>query len=491
LHDVFAWSYEEIPGIDPSIVVHEIKTYPESQTCPTKICPVHPRKTVAIKEEVEKLLKVGFIYPVPLTEWVSNIVLVTKKQGTIRVCVDYRDLNKACPKDNYPTPFIDQVIDNCAGSVIFSFMDGFSGYNQIEILPYDQHKTTFICPWGTFSYRKLPFGLKNVGATFQRAMSYAFHDIKHILDPYLDDFPAHSTRREDHIDHLRAIFLRCRHYNIHLNPHKCIFCVETERLMGFIVSKEGIQVDPLKVEAILSLSLQQPFTNFKVCKGRKNFLRHFVRNYVEIMKGFMRLLKKDVPFIWDDQAQKSFDELKRALTNSLLLHPPDYMRDYILYLAASISTIGMVLVQEDDNGEEHVIYYLSKSLAGPEIRYSHVEKLALAAVIVVQRFCHYILLCKTLIIADSNPMYHILTCQVLGGKYSHWIVILQEFDLEFAKSKAKKYLVFVELMCDLPHTDEETVPNDSLPDESLFLISTSDPWYGDITLYLQTQCFRP
>jgi hypothetical protein len=124
-------------------------------------------KAAAIKGEVEKLLKAGFIYPIPLTDWVSNIVPVTKKQGTIRVCVDYRDLNRACPKDNYPTPFIDQIIDECAGSEIFSFMDGFSGYNQINIAPADQEKTTFICPWGTFAYKKLPFGLKNVGATFQ------------------------------------------------------------------------------------------------------------------------------------------------------------------------------------------------------------------------------------------------------------------------------------------------------------------------------------
>jgi hypothetical protein len=126
-------------------------------------------------------------------EWVSNIVPVTKNQGTICVCVDYRYLNKACPKDNYPTPFIDQIIDNCVASVIFSFMDGFSRYNQFDISPADQHKTTFICLWGNFSFQNLLFGLKNDGATFQRAMSYAFHDINRIAEPYLDDLPAHSS----------------------------------------------------------------------------------------------------------------------------------------------------------------------------------------------------------------------------------------------------------------------------------------------------------
>jgi hypothetical protein len=151
----------------------------------------------------------------------------------------------------------------------------------------------------------------------------------------------------------------------------------------------------------------------------------------------------------------------------------------------------MVLVQEDEDGNEHVIYYLSKSLSSLELWYSHVKKLALAAFIVVHRFHHYILLRTTTVIADSNPMYHILTSQVLGGKYSKWIVILQEFDLEFAKYKANKSLVFAELICDLPHIDEDTEPSDSLPDESLFLISTSDPWYGYILLYIQTQSFHP
>jgi hypothetical protein len=124
-----------MPGIDPAIVVHEIKTYPGAKPVRQRLRPVHPRKAAAIKLEVEKLLKAGFIYPVALTEWVSNPVPIDKKGGSIRVCVDYRDINKACPKDNFPTPFVDQIVDDCAGSEIFSLMDGFSGYNQINIAP--------------------------------------------------------------------------------------------------------------------------------------------------------------------------------------------------------------------------------------------------------------------------------------------------------------------------------------------------------------------
>ncbi len=142
-----------MPGIDSSIVEHEIKMYPDVKPVRQRFQLVHPKKATAIKAEVEKLLRAGFIYPVPLIDWVSNIIPVMKKQGTIRVCVNYRDGNQACLKDNYLTPFIDYIVVECVGCEIFSFMDGFSGYNQINIYPQDQSKTTFICPWGTFANR--------------------------------------------------------------------------------------------------------------------------------------------------------------------------------------------------------------------------------------------------------------------------------------------------------------------------------------------------
>ena len=156
-------------------------------------------------------------------------------------------------------------------------------------------------PMGTFSYHKLQFGLKNVGATFQRAMemSYAFHDIKHIVQPYLDDLPAHSMKRQDHLMHLKEIFIRCRHYNIWLNLHKCVFCVQSNRLLGFIISKEGIRVDPLKVEALLNLPAPSSLNQLQSLQGKENFLCRFIDNYAELTQGFTRLLKKGIPFLWD------------------------------------------------------------------------------------------------------------------------------------------------------------------------------------------------
>jgi hypothetical protein len=178
---------------------------------------------------------------------------VNKKQGRIRVCMDFCDLNKACPKDNFLTPFIDHILDECVGSKVFSFMDIFSGYNQIQVKPEDQHKMTFIFAWGTFTYQKIPFGLKYIGETFQRAMTFSFHDLKYIVESYLDDLAAHSHKRVDHHKHLWLVFEICCHYRIRLNPHKCIFCDRSGRLLGFLVSKTRIMVVPLKVEEILQL----------------------------------------------------------------------------------------------------------------------------------------------------------------------------------------------------------------------------------------------
>jgi hypothetical protein len=249
----------------------------------------------------------------------------------------------------------------------------------------------------------MPFGLKNVGVTFQRAMSFSFHDLRHIVEAYLDDLTSRSRKRVDHTAHLRLIFERCRYYRIHLNPNKCSFCVTSGHLLGFIVSKTGIMVDPLKVEAIIQFPSPCMLPQLQSLQGKAKFLQRFIANYAKITKGFMHLLKKGVPFHWDEAAQRSFKALKCALKSSPLLQPPNCNKDFLFYLVAAELTIGMVLVQEDDLLEEHVIYYLSRGLVGPELKYSHVEKLSLATVHAVQRFHHYILLQKTTVVTIVNP----------------------------------------------------------------------------------------
>uniref|UniRef100_A0A2N9H4H7 Reverse transcriptase domain-containing protein n=1 Tax=Fagus sylvatica TaxID=28930 RepID=A0A2N9H4H7_FAGSY len=187
-HEIFAWSYQDMPGLDTDIVVHKIPLKPECKPVKQALRRMKPEVILKIKEEVEKQLKAGFLSTVTYSDWVANIVPVPKKDGKVRMCVDYRDLNRASPKDNFPLPHIDTLVDNTATNVVFSFMDGFSGYNQIKMAEEDKSKTAFITHWGTFVYDVMPFGLKNAGATYQRAMVTLFHDmIHHEIEVYVDD----------------------------------------------------------------------------------------------------------------------------------------------------------------------------------------------------------------------------------------------------------------------------------------------------------------
>ena len=171
----------------------------------------------------------------------------------------------------------------------------------------------------------------------------------------MDDLLAHSKKRHDHLAHLKEIFARCRFYNIRLNPHKCVFMVESRHLLGFIVSKHRIRVDPDKVKAIVEFLAPQSILQPQRLQGKAKFLRRFIVNYDEMTKGFMRLLKKGILYLWDDQAQRSFDALKNALVSAPLLNAPDYSHDFLLYLVASLSSLGMVLVQVHSDDSEHVI----------------------------------------------------------------------------------------------------------------------------------------
>jgi hypothetical protein len=214
-------------------------------------------------------------------------------------------------------PFIDQIIDDCAGHEALSFMDGFSGYNQIQIHPVDQYKTTFTTPWGTFAYRVMSFGLKNADTTFQWAMTYIFHDLDKIILAYLDDLTARSKKCTQHLNDLRIIFQRCCQYNICLNPLKCVFCVTAGCLLGFIVSQSGITVDPLKFQAITEIPSPWNLQQLQSLQGKANFLRRFVPDYAICAHGFLRLLCHNIPFHWDDHAQQSFDDLKAVFQTHL------------------------------------------------------------------------------------------------------------------------------------------------------------------------------
>ena len=243
--NVFAWQYNEMPKIDPTLVAHSLNVEPGAKPVVPPMRTFHLEVEAQISQEVKKLLSAGFIKPIQHPRWLSNIVFVKKKNGQIRCCVDFRDLNKACPKDEFPLPNMDLLIDSAASHAMFSFMDGFSGYNQILMSLKDAEKTAFRTPIGNFYYTVMPFGLKNVGAMYQRTMTAMFHNMMHCeIEDYVDDIVVKSKKREDHLAILRKVFERCRLYKLKMNPLKCAFRVAAGKFLGFLMHQRGIDVDP-------------------------------------------------------------------------------------------------------------------------------------------------------------------------------------------------------------------------------------------------------
>jgi len=194
-----------------------------------------------IEKEIKKLLAAKIIVPLRYSKWVANLVVVRKKSGEISLCVDFRNLNKCSKKDNYPLPKMEHSLQKVSGAKVMSFLDGFSGHNQIVVHPDDQEKTAFTTPWGTFMYSKMPFGLMNAGATFQRAMDIEFvgEKDKFVLI-YLDDITVYSSSHQDHLQHLKKVFLKCRRFGISVNPKKSQFSLEEGKLSGHVVSVAGV-----------------------------------------------------------------------------------------------------------------------------------------------------------------------------------------------------------------------------------------------------------
>ena len=265
-----------------------------------------------------------------------NVVLLPKKDGKVRVCVDFRDLNKASPKDDFPLPHIDMLVDNTVGHSMLSFMDGFSRYNQIMMAIEDMEKTSFITEWGTYCYRVMPFGLKNAGATYQRAATTLFHDMMHRdVEVYVDDIIVKSQDRAYHLAALQRFFERIRRFKMRLNPKKCTFGVTYGKLMGHIVSERGIEVDPEKIRAILDMPSLRTKREIRGFLGRLQYISRFIANLTYICEPIFRLLRKNQPTVWNDDCQRAFEKIKECLLSSPVLVSSILGHPLLLYLSVS------------------------------------------------------------------------------------------------------------------------------------------------------------
>jgi hypothetical protein len=256
--NVFAWCHEDMPRINPSVILHRLNVDPNYWPVKQKKS-FAPERNQAIHEEVEKLQQAGFIQEVDYPEWLANVVLVKKSSGKKRMCVDFTTFNKACPKDSFPLPRMVVLIDFTSRHELLSFMDAFSGYNQIHMHELDEEKMSFITDRGLYCYRMMPFGLKNAGATYQRLVNKMFWDqIEKNVKVYVDDMLVRSWKAAGHLANFEETFNTLRSYKMKLNLAKCTFDVSSSKFLGFMVSHRGIEVNLEKVRAMLKM--QAPHT---------------------------------------------------------------------------------------------------------------------------------------------------------------------------------------------------------------------------------------
>jgi hypothetical protein len=291
-NDVFDWSYKNLKGIFPDVVEHRIPLIPGARPIRQKERRMNPQLQLLVKAELERLLEAGFIRPVEITDWVSPMVLVRKKNGKLRVCVDYRKLIACTQKDHFSLPFISLLLEEVGGHSCYTFMDGYAGYNQISIALGDLHKTAFTTPWGTFIWLVMHFGLCNAPATFQRLVIFIFSDLLYkSMTVFVDDFSTQSNT-ESHLECVREALKRCRMTRLALNPEKTYLAVRRGVLLGYVVSEKGREPDPEKIAVIYEL---EPPTN---AKGIAKLLRHIgwyrelIPSYSKIALPITHLLKK-------------------------------------------------------------------------------------------------------------------------------------------------------------------------------------------------------
>ena len=318
--DVFASTHEYMPGIDPSVIVHRLNVLPSFPPIRQKKRVFIPERDQTIAEEVRKLQEASFIREVYYPDWLANVVMVKTASGKCNMCVDFTDLNKACPKDSYPLPRADVLVDSTTRHQLLSFMDVFLGYNQIQMYEDDQEKTSFVTSQGLFYYRVMPFGLKNAGATYQRLMNRMFvSQIGRNVQVYVDDMLVKSQREEDHLEDLRETFDTLRSYNIKLNQGKCAFGVTARKFLGFMVSQREIEANPDKIWAIIKMKPLRNVKEVQSLNGNVAALNRFVSRATDKCLPFFRTLKKS--FEWTDECQQAFEELKPYLSALPLLSP--------------------------------------------------------------------------------------------------------------------------------------------------------------------------
>ncbi|KAK8623622.1 hypothetical protein V6N13_064989 [Hibiscus sabdariffa] len=399
---------KELPGLPPDRDVEfEIETYPSS--APVSMAPYRmaPKELKELKVQLQELLDRGFIRP-STSPWGAPVLFVKKKDGSLRLCIDYRKLNKLTVKNKYPLPRIDDLFDQFQGATVFSKIDLRSGYYQLKVKDSDVAKTAIRTRYGHYEFLVMPFGLTNAPAAFMDMMNRVFR-------PYLDQF------------------VTLRDHRLYAKLSKCEFWLKKITFLGHVVSAEGIQVDPGKIEAIVSWKQPKNVSEIWSFLGLAGYYRRFVEGFSIIAAPLTKLLKKDVPFVWTEAQRDSFEKLKEALTQAPVLVQPESGKDFAVYSDASHSGLGCVLMQEG-----RVIAYASRQLRPHELNYpTHDLELA-DVVFALKIWRHYLYGERCYIYTDHKSLKYLLTQKELNLRQRRWLELLKDYDcqIEYHPGKA-------------------------------------------------------
>ena len=410
------------------IIQHKI---PTGQTQPIKQPPrrVPVNMNKEVDEQIQDMLDKDVIQP-SKNPWASSIVLVKKKDGTQRFCVDYRRLNDVTVKDAYPLPRIDESLDQLIGNQWFSCLDTNSGYWQVEMADSDREKTAFNSRRGLYEFKAMPFGLCNAPATFEQLMETVLAGLHwHICLIYLDDIIVTGRTFEDMIANLSEVFERFKTAGLKLKARKCTLFANEVEFLGHVVSSDGIKTDPKKTEAVKNWPTPTCVKEVRSFLGICSYYRRFIYRFSDVAKPLHSLTEKGQKFVWTDECKMAFDTLKQNLTEAPILAHPDFEKEFILDTDASDVAIAAVLSQKIE-GKEHVIAYASKTLSKCERRYCVTRKELLAVVNYVKHFRHYIYGKRFTLRTDHGSLRWIMNFKNPEGQVARWLEILSAYDMK-------------------------------------------------------------
>lgn len=397
--------------------------------------PQNPRMQDIINQEVDEMIQLGVIEP-SNSPWSSPVVIVRKKDGKPRFCIDFRKVNEVSERDAYPLPYINAILDKLRKARYISSIDLKQGYWQIPLTPDSKPITAFTVPGrGLFQFRVMPFGLHSAPATFQRLLDRI---IGPDMDPhafaYLDDIIVLGETFEGHLTNLREVFRRLRVANLQLNPEKCQFCRKSLKYLGHVVTAEGIKTDPEKVESIQKFPTPRTVRDVRRFLGMASWYRRFVPAFSQIVTPLTRLLRKDVRFKWATEQEDAFAQLKTCLTESPVLTCPDFSQPFTLQTDASDRGLGAALTQCTGDYEQ-VIAYASRTLSPAEKNYSVTERECLAIVWGIEKMRPYLEGYHFTVITDHQSLRWLHSIKSPAGRLARWSIFLQQYDFEIKYRK--------------------------------------------------------